>query len=502
MEFVDALQSILDGYRSRPAELLSVYFLSPAVTQVTRVVTYAGLAVAYAYLAVTGRLSRFRSELRTAGPDPPGPNADFETIQRWFEAVGPAFERLVPPEVLGILAVAVVLTVALFAVLYAVSTAAQLSCCRAILHDERGTVAAIAGARRHWTTLLGLLVTEVVVVLLVTAVAVAPVVALAASPAAALLVGLLVGLVWLLAVVALRVFFAFAAVAVVVDGVGVRGGLGGSRRFVRSNPLWVLGYVFAVVGVLALVGSAAATGGTNSGAVSALLGFVVVSPLLDLLKTALYGDHAGGIAPPETPESSVFDQLRGGVRRGVDAMTSFVRSRPGLHAVAALLLVGGGLGGWALAGPYEGLVNASIEARLENYSPATATVAFAANNTAVAVSSAMSGLALGVPSAVALLFNGAVIGGLARLEVAPLALLAFVVPHGVVEIPALVVAGALGLSLGGTGWRALGGRTTRERLAERLEEAFWILVGVAVLLAVAGIIEGVFSPYYFRPFVG
>jgi len=38
-------------------------------------------------------------------------------------------------------------------------------------------------------------------------------------------------------------------------------------------------------------------------------------------------------------------------------------------------------------------------------------------------------------------------------------------------------------------------------LADTLERAFWVLVGIGMVLAVAALIEGFVSPYYYRPFL-
>jgi uncharacterized membrane protein SpoIIM required for sporulation len=500
MNFGNALRAVVAVFRTRPDELLPVYFLSPAIVQMTRVVSFLGVGLAYAYLATTGRLARFRAELRAADRKPPGPGASIEAYRQWFDQAAPAFEVLFPAEVLAALAATALASVTVFVVLYAAATAAQLSCCRGTLDDESGTEAAIAGAGRHWRTMLGLVLLQVLAFVVVTALAAAPVVAVA-SPAAAVLVGLVVGLVWLAALAALRVLFVFAAVAAVVDDEGVRNALGGAAGFVRANVGATLAYVAAAVGVLGVVNAVSALLGPGNGPVAALLGVVLVSPLLDLLKTALYGDHAGGVSPPSPPAATVTEQLRAGIRRGLRTTRGFVAARPGLNALAAALVVAGFAAGWALAAPYEGLATASVDARLQDHSPPTAAATFATNNLSVAVGSALSGLALGVPAGVSLLFNGALLGVLGRLEAVPAELLAFVVPHGVVEIPALVVAGALGLSLGATGWRAARGRIGRRALADSLEEAFWVLVGVAALLAVAGLVEGFVSPYYCRPFL-
>jgi uncharacterized membrane protein SpoIIM required for sporulation len=503
MAFADVLQAVIDGYRSRADELLPAYFLSPAVTQVARVVVLVGLAAAYASLAATGRLSQFRADLRAADPDPPGPDASIEAYGEWIGVILSAVDELLTPWVIAIVLITILLATLVWVVLNAVATAAQLGCCWAVIRDRRGTTAAIGAARRYWAALLGLFGLQLVFVLVVTAIVIAPVVGVATiSTGASVALAVVLFVVWLAAIVSLRAVFAFAAVAVVVEDVGVLGGLRGSVRFGRHYAGSVLGYLVAVLGVYMLVGTAAASGGGGNPAVSGLIGLVVAAPALDLLRTGLYGDAVGSITPPDEPERSVLEQIRAGVRDGVDEMGAFVARHPGLHVLAAGFLLAGGIGGWILAGAWEPLATTSIEARLSDHTPRTAVLSFTTNNVGVAVSTAFSGLAYGIPAGVSLVFNGAVLGVIGRLETGPIALAAFVLPHGLVEMPAFVIAGAVGGALGADAWRATRGRIDRPELADTLERSFRIMVGVAVLLAGAGLIEGLISPYYFRPFLG
>ncbi|MFW6000618.1 MAG: stage II sporulation protein M, partial [Halorubrum sp.] len=55
--------------------------------------------------------------------------------------------------------------------------------------------------------------------------------------------------------------------------------------------------------------------------------------------------------------------------------------------------------------------------------------------------------------------------------------------------------------LGAVSWRTFRGRASRDRLADALETAFWVTVGLGVLFVVAAVIEGFVSPYYWRPFL-
>ena len=182
-------------------------------------------------------------------------------------------------------------------------------------------------------------------------------------------------------------------------------------------------------------------------------------------------------------------------------MVAFVRTNPWLHGFAFAVAVGGFAAGWTLAEPLEGVVTTSIAARIDGIVPPIAALDFATNNWVVAVSTAFAGIAVAVPVVATLVFNGLVFGIYARTEAAPLELLAFVTPHGLIEIPALVIAGALGLSLGVAGWRTFRKRASADDLADELRRAFWVLVGIGILLAVAGVIEGFFSPFYWRPFL-
>ncbi|MFC6767624.1 stage II sporulation protein M, partial [Natrinema soli] len=154
--------------------------------------------------------------------------------------------------------------------------------------------------------------------------------------------------------------------------------------------------------------------------------------------------------------------------------------------------------GWAAAGPFVGTFDASITARLEGQLPPTMAANLFGNNWFVALTTAYAGVALAVPAIASLLFNGVFLGIMARLEVDPLELAAFVVPHGVLEIPAILIAGALGVSVGVTAWRTWRARASRTALADALERAFWVLIGIGILLAIAAVIEGFVSPFYYR----
>ncbi|MCL7418058.1 MAG: stage II sporulation protein M, partial [Halalkalicoccus sp.] len=121
-------------------------------------------------------------------------------------------------------------------------------------------------------------------------------------------------------------------------------------------------------------------------------------------------------------------------------------------------------------------------------------VMIAVNNWLVALGQTFAGLALGIPTAVNLLFNGAVVGIVAGISSDLLVVAALVVPHGIVEIPALAVSSALGLHLGHVGWRRFRGTIDDAALAAEIRFAFEVLVGLALVFVAASFVEAFLTP--------
>ena len=106
---------------------------------------------------------------------------------------------------------------------------------------------------------------------------------------------------------------------------------------------------------------------------------------------------------------------------------------------------------------------------------------------------AYSGLAAGIPAVVSLGFNGLVIGAVGG-AVDPVAFVALVAPHGIVEVPALVIGGAAGLRLGGVAIGALRGRYDDGDVAAAIRRTYLILLGLVPLFVVAAFVEAFLTP--------
>ncbi len=121
------------------------------------------------------------------------------------------------------------------------------------------------------------------------------------------------------------------------------------------------------------------------------------------------------------------------------------------------------------------------------------------HNTKVSIFTLALGMTWGIGTIIMLFYNGVILGAVAVDYIhagQTKFLLGLLMPHGVVEIPAILIAGQAGLMLA----LALIGRGSRASLRTRLREIsgdiVTLIFGVAVLLAWAGFIEAFLSQYH------
>jgi uncharacterized membrane protein SpoIIM required for sporulation len=117
----------------------------------------------------------------------------------------------------------------------------------------------------------------------------------------------------------------------------------------------------------------------------------------------------------------------------------------------------------------------------------------AANNWLVSATAIYGGVALGIPTTLDMLLNGFIVGALYGVA-DPLAFFALVAPHGIIELPAIIIAGGLGLHLAATVFGVLRGSKTSTELAGVLRLAYRVLLGLAVVLVIAAFVEAFLTP--------
>ena len=118
------------------------------------------------------------------------------------------------------------------------------------------------------------------------------------------------------------------------------------------------------------------------------------------------------------------------------------------------------------------------------------------NNLSVSFLSFAYGITAGVGTVFMMVFNGVmmgIVGTACWLNDMSLPLWSFVAPHGVLELPAIFIAGGAGLRIA-QGMLFPGLLSRRDSLAEAGGEAVRLLMGTVPVLVVAGLIEGFISP--------
>jgi len=118
------------------------------------------------------------------------------------------------------------------------------------------------------------------------------------------------------------------------------------------------------------------------------------------------------------------------------------------------------------------------------------------NNIQVSFVAFAGGILAGVGTTLVLLYNGALIGGVAGLTVAagrPGPFLSLVAPHGVLELSVIAVSGAAGFSVG---WALIdpGRRSRRVALAAGARRGAEIVLGTMPWFVLAGLVEGFVTP--------
>jgi uncharacterized membrane protein SpoIIM required for sporulation len=186
-----------------------------------------------------------------------------------------------------------------------------------------------------------------------------------------------------------------------------------------------------------------------------------------------------------------------------------LRARPLILSVAIAFLLGPTLlaAGWAANDPGAaiGLVPSSFRAaadpHLRHLPEGAATQAGLAssiftNNIQVTFLAFAGGIALGLGTLLALAYNGVLLGTLAGLTAQAgtfSVFVRYVVPHGLLELSCIAVAGSAGLRLG---WSLVDAGTLSrgESLQREARRAVALVLGTAPWLVVAGCVEGFVTP--------
>lgn len=518
----DALRAGVRALTRDPASIMPYYLLAMGATMISRTPILLGGAGAILILHLQGRIEPVIRVLDDL--DPALEDGGITATQQ------DAIAGLLTPSVVLIGVLALLATGILYVLCHAVVSAGAIHALFAGLGRRDPLSAGTAGIVRDWLPFVAI-GTARAIVSIIAAVGLLFGLALTATGIGAL-VGIPLLLLSLLVFAVGSLLLAFAGQAVVVDDRRTVGGLADSILFPVRSPIAFGLYLLLLVAVILSVGLAGIL--LELAGVSRLTGLLValvVTPLIDAIKTGLYAGESDSFRLPgrsdtaqppgiaavadggrrdgsddtpvtDAPDESlrepsrpgVISRIRTGQRRGLAELWGFLRGHPIANVVGtALFFVGYGLG-WLLTAPYGVRLDAPGDvAGVFGRFAVGPFINIAANNWHVAISQGFGGIALGVPTVGNLLFNGALVGALAGVFDRT-AFLALVAPHALLEVPALGISGGVGLYLGVVGYRSIRGRIDAEEVGEHLQRAAWVFVGLLPLFVLAAFVEAFLTP--------
>ena len=125
------------------------------------------------------------------------------------------------------------------------------------------------------------------------------------------------------------------------------------------------------------------------------------------------------------------------------------------------------------------------------------------NNISVTFLAFALGMTFGLGTFYIMAFNGLMLGtvaGLCHRHGLDVPFWSFVLPHGVIELSAIFIAGGAGFLLG-TALLVPGDLPRKEALVQKGRQAVQLVLGCVPLLIFAGIVEGFFSPAHISPWI-
>ncbi|MNH99759.1 hypothetical protein D3C73_525380 [compost metagenome] len=144
----------------------------------------------------------------------------------------------------------------------------------------------------------------------------------------------------------------------------------------------------------------------------------------------------------------------------------------------------------------EGIDPSKTELPRENLQSPLISTTIMTNNIRVAILAFISGVTLGIGTIYLMVMNGVLVGALAAVFMQSgksYVFWAYILPHGVIELTAIFIAGGAGLYMGYRFF--VPGPYSRKRMfLESAKESAQLMLGTIPLFIIAGIIEGYITP--------
>jgi uncharacterized membrane protein SpoIIM required for sporulation len=490
MNIDDAIRSGFSVLVSRPGCVLPFYLFEASTTLIVRVPLFIGAALAFIVLHGTGRIDPVINELQELDIDQPtSPGVD----PGQFQGLADALAGLVTPVTIAITVISLLLVLVLALLTRSIAVAGTLHAVYAVQGDREPLLVGVNGIVRDTLRFIGLWLVQAGLTILVSLPLVYILLTINGISDAFLAFGY--GLLWLLALIAISVALLFAGPAIVIDDVGTLTAIRKSLGFLRSRIDAVIAYIGIVilVGIVAVL-VLATTIFTSTSRVFMLFFVLAISPYLDAVKTGLYAEDID-------PDTAVIGNVRpvsrsiSAFRNGLTQVVRFATNHSIAYMISISIFFIGVIVGWVAVSGFNTEISPTTDVgNLFGSFPVDVFVQLAVNNWYVAANEVFAGIAFAVPTVTNLLLNGLIVGAVGGMA-APIVFAALVLPHGIIEIPALALAGGVGLHLGHVVWKGIQGRTTTDEVADEIGQAYDVLLGLALLFVIAAFIEAFITPW-------
>ncbi len=322
-----------------------------------------------------------------------------------------------------------------------------------------------------------------------------------------LIIGIVAGLFF-------AVFTIYAYPSVILDRTSGLGAISRSFQMVSRIPGQSITYLVVRIGTVIAIGiiitSTDLIGLTISTLLLVLVNFLII-PILHLTKVGIY---RGAVLEADNLIDdgkewriiqwgivirSVLDKVKLGLRE-VRNFALGISNIP-FHLISAVLIFAGFL--WGVDVATNGLLDVilssgyevgRINPEFQSIVPPFLGIDISFNNWQVSLATAFAGLGL-LPTVIGLVFNGFILGVVSQLTPNYTMFLAAIVPHGVLELPAFVLAGSVGLRLGIGVLKTIPTRRMSNQLRKDIRQSLYVVIGLAPIFLIAGLVEAILTPY-------
>jgi uncharacterized membrane protein SpoIIM required for sporulation/drug/metabolite transporter superfamily protein YnfA len=337
---------------------------------------------------------------------------------------------------------------------------------------------------------------------------------------AAVLLAIVVLLVGSILTVVLALFFIYTPVAVAADNLSGLAAIRKSWHQVRQNVGIAFAYCIVYIVLTGVVSYGSSFIPYVNLPISSLASvgiLILVVPVLHLAKTEIYSEmlklEPGGfeVYKPLFPDLAgplprlLLRKLVEGLKELKDFTFSLQNLQYHLLSAAGLglgWLLGLWIGNNGLTGAIYalGYVPGKINPIVTGSAPLAVGVYIFFHNWQTSLGTALSGIWFPAMPFVNLLLNGLLVGVVSDLVPNSTMLAAALLPHGIIELPAFVLAGSAGIKLGvfflRSFWNPDPEKT--EEFHRVARQTLYLIIGLALFFFIAGFIEGNVTPIVMR----